>query len=92
MSCNVTQCYVLIVPEKVGKAATIAVSPDPLPSSEGLASETNTVQCSYTCCYCVTCVDFMKSTYAWENGAVWCVNHGLETYYWSCRSFEEEEE
>ena len=29
----------------------------------------------------------MKSTYAWENGAVWCVNHGLETYYWSCRSF-----
>ena len=21
----------------------------------------------------------MKSTYAWENGAVWCVNHGLET-------------
>ena len=22
----------------------------------------------------------MKSTYAWENGAVWYVNHGLETY------------
>ena len=29
----------------------------------------------------------MKGTYAWENGAVWCVNQGLETYYWSCRSF-----
>ena len=29
-------------PEKVGKAAqVIAVSPDPLPSSEGLASETS---------------------------------------------------
>ena len=36
------------------------------------------------------CVDFMKSTYAWENGAVWCVNHGSETYmyYWSSRSFK----
>ena len=40
----------------------------------------------------VTCVDFTKSTYAWENGAVWCVNHGLETYYWICRSFEEEDD
>ena len=34
----------------------------------------------------------MKRTYICESGAVWCANHGLETYYWSCRSEEEDNE
>ena len=38
--------------------------------------------CSLICCSCITYmyVDFMKSTYAWENGAIWCVTHSKETY------------
>ena len=44
----------------------------------------STVQCSWTSCYCIASIDFMKSMivydYAWANGAVLCVNHTHESW------------